>query len=66
MQKTGRSIIQFPITRQELIYGDDEAYLDRAVDAGFHGVYLDKIDPFEGYESLLGRVVCSKEGFVQH
>lgn len=35
---------------QAMIYGDDEAYLDRVIDAGFHGVYLDKIDSFENYE----------------
>ncbi len=35
---------------QSIIYGNDDAYLDRIMDAGFDGVYLDKIDSFESYE----------------
>jgi cysteinyl-tRNA synthetase, unknown class len=35
---------------QSLIYGSEEAYLDRILEAGFDGVYLDKIDSFESYE----------------
>ena len=35
---------------QSLIYGNENAYLDRIVDAGFDGVYLDIIDAFEYFE----------------
>ncbi len=34
-----------------LIYGSPRAYLDRIVDAGFDGVYLDGIDKFEQWTS---------------
>jgi cysteinyl-tRNA synthetase len=37
-------------TWQSLIFGGPEAYLDRILDAGFDGVYLDIIDAFEYYE----------------
>ncbi|MGL6162575.1 endo alpha-1,4 polygalactosaminidase [Microbulbifer sp.] len=36
---------------QELIYGEDNAYLDRIIEAGFDGVYLDRIDAFEYFEN---------------
>ncbi|WP_342304532.1 endo alpha-1,4 polygalactosaminidase [Methanolobus sp. ZRKC5] len=35
---------------QAFIYGDDDAYLDMILDAGFDGVYLDIIDAFEYFE----------------
>lgn len=35
---------------QSLIFGSPDAYLDRILDAGFDGVYLDIIDAFEYYE----------------
>lgn len=35
---------------QALIYGDDDAYLDMILNAGFDGVYLDIIDAFEYFE----------------
>ncbi len=35
---------------QRIIYGDDSAYLDKILDAGFDGVYLDIIDAFEFFE----------------
>lgn len=35
---------------QALIYGDEGAYLDMILDAGFNGVYLDMIDAFEYFE----------------
>jgi cysteinyl-tRNA synthetase len=35
---------------QALIYGDEDAYLDKIIDAGFDGVYLDIIDAFEYFE----------------
>jgi cysteinyl-tRNA synthetase len=37
-------------TWQSLIFGSPDAYLDRILDAGFDGVYLDIIDAFEFYE----------------
>jgi cysteinyl-tRNA synthetase, unknown class len=35
---------------QELIYGSPNAYLDRILDAGFDGVYLDGVDKFEQWQ----------------
>lgn len=35
---------------QAIIYGNDNSYLKRILDAGFDGVYLDIIDAFEFYE----------------
>lgn len=35
---------------QRLIYGDDQSYTKKIIDAGFDGVYLDIIDAFEYYE----------------
>jgi cysteinyl-tRNA synthetase len=35
---------------QDLIFGDESAYLDRILNAGFDGVYLDIIDAFEHFE----------------
>ena len=35
---------------QNIIYGDSDAYLDKIIDQGFDGVYLDKIDIYEDYE----------------
>ena len=35
---------------QDLIFGSEDAYLDRILEAGFDGVYLDIIDAFEYYE----------------
>ena len=35
---------------QEIIYGGGDSYLDRILEAGFDGVYLDIIDAFEYYE----------------
>ena len=32
---------------QEILYGNPDAYLDRIIDAGFDGVYLDGADKFE-------------------
>ena len=36
---------------QAVIFGSSEAYLDRILDAGFDGVYLDIIDAFQYFES---------------
>ncbi len=35
-----------------IIYGDEDSYLQRIVDAGFDGVYLDIIDGYEFFENL--------------
>ena len=35
---------------QDIIYGNDNSYLKKIVDAGFDGVYLDIIDAFEYFE----------------
>ena len=35
---------------KSIIYGDDTAYLDKILHAGFDGVYLDIIDAFEYFE----------------
>ncbi len=36
---------------QDIIYGNDDSYLKKILDAGFDGVYLDIIDGFEYYEN---------------
>ncbi len=36
---------------QEIIYGDEDSYLQQILDAGFDGVYLDIIDAFWYYEN---------------
>ena len=35
---------------KKIIYGNDESYLKRIIDAGFDGVYLDIVDAFEYFE----------------
>lgn len=35
---------------QNILYGNEEAYLDKILNAGFDGVYLDIIDAFEYFE----------------
>jgi cysteinyl-tRNA synthetase len=35
---------------QNIIYGSDDSYLDKIIDKGFDGVYLDIIDAFEYFE----------------
>ncbi len=35
---------------QKIIYGNDDSYVKKIMDAGFDGVYLDIIDAFEYYE----------------
>jgi len=36
---------------QNIIYGNNDSYLKKIIDAGFDGVYLDIIDAFEYFES---------------
>ncbi|TDN81246.1 cysteinyl-tRNA synthetase [Salegentibacter sp. 24] len=38
-------------TWKELIYGNEEAYLKKIINAGFDGVYLDIIDGFQYFEN---------------
>jgi cysteinyl-tRNA synthetase len=38
---------------KSLIYGNSEAYTDKLLNAGFNGAYLDIIDGYEYFESLL-------------
>ena len=35
---------------KNIIFGNDDAYLDKIIDAGFDGVYLDLVDAFEYFE----------------
>ena len=37
---------------QEIIFGSEDAYLDKILNAGFNGIYLDLIDAFETYEDI--------------
>lgn len=39
-------------TWQNIIFGNDDSYLKKIMNAGFEGVYLDIIDGFEYYENL--------------
>lgn len=39
---------------QQIIFGDNQSYLKRVLDAGFDGVYLDIIDAFEYFEEEYG------------
>lgn len=38
---------------QSIIYGNNDSYLKRILDAGFDGVYLDVIDAFEYFENKI-------------
>jgi len=38
---------------KDIIYGDSEAYLDKLLDAGFDGAYLDIVDGYEFFERLI-------------
>jgi cysteinyl-tRNA synthetase len=49
---------------QDIIFGNDDSYLKKIIDAGFDGVYLDLIDAFEFWEeknrlsdSVLSRLI---------
>jgi cysteinyl-tRNA synthetase len=35
---------------QDIIFGNEDSYLQKILDAGFDGVYLDIIDAFEYFE----------------
>lgn len=36
---------------QNIIFGSDKSYLDKIIETGFDGVYLDIIDAFEYFEN---------------
>ncbi|HEC89701.1 MAG TPA: hypothetical protein ENI44_03860, partial [Thermoplasmatales archaeon] len=38
---------------QSIIYGNNDSYLKKILDAGFDGVYLDVIDAFEYFENKI-------------
>jgi cysteinyl-tRNA synthetase len=38
---------------KDVIFGSEDAYLDRILEAGFDGVYLDIIDAFEYFEPIM-------------
>ena len=45
---------------QAIIYGSPDSYLDRIMDLGFDGVYLDRVDAYEYYE-VQGRETAAQE-----
>jgi cysteinyl-tRNA synthetase len=45
---------------QAIIYGSPDSYLDRILDLGFDGVYLDRVDAYEYYEEQ-GRGTAARE-----
>jgi cysteinyl-tRNA synthetase len=45
---------------QAIIYGSPESYLDRILDLGFDGVYLDRVDTYVYYEER-GRETAARE-----
>jgi len=40
---------------QNIIYGNNQSYLKKVLDAGFDGAYLDIIDAFEFFEDKTGQ-----------
>ena len=47
-------------TWQAIIYGSPQSYLDRILELGFDGVYLDRVDAYE-YYSEQGRETAARE-----
>lgn len=45
---------------QSLFYGGGTSYIDRLIDAGFDGVYLDKCDVFEDLQARNKKVAASR------
>lgn len=45
---------------QAIIYGSPESYLDRILDLGYDGVYLDRVDTYAYYEAQ-GRETAARE-----
>lgn len=46
---------------QEIIYGSADSYLDRIIELGFDGVYLDRVDAYQYYEERDGRETAAGE-----
>jgi len=46
---------------QAIIYGSPESYLDRIIELGFDGVYLDRVDAYEYYQERDGRSSSAQE-----
>jgi len=49
---------------QDLIFGNDNSYLKKILDAGFDGVYLDIIDAFEYFEQINGQFTVPNDPTV--
>jgi cysteinyl-tRNA synthetase, unknown class len=48
----GNFLVKFWDTEwQDIIFRDENSYLDRILDAGFDGAYLDLVDAFENFEN---------------
>lgn len=45
---------------QAIIYGTSESYLDRIIELGFDGIYLDRVDAYEVYQEK-GRTSAARE-----
>jgi cysteinyl-tRNA synthetase len=45
---------------QAIMYGSPESYLDRIIEFGFDGIYLDRVDAYEYYE-LRGRDTAAQD-----
>lgn len=46
---------------QAIIYGSPESYLDRIIELGFDGVYLDRVDAYWYYEDKENRKTAARE-----
>jgi len=46
---------------QAIIYGSPESYLDKIMELGFDGVYLDRVDTYWYYEDRDGRETAARE-----
>ena len=46
---------------QDIIYGSPESYLDRIIELGFDGVYLDRVDAYWYYEDKEDRETAARE-----
>ncbi len=46
---------------QAIIYGSPESYLDRIIELGFDGVYLDRVDTYWYYEDKENRETAAQE-----
>lgn len=46
---------------QEIIFGTPDSYLDKLMEFGFDGVYLDRVDTYQFYEERDGRTTAAQE-----